>query len=153
MKSFELKVPPAVLVLLSGSMMWFIDRLTAQYKIDWSGQNVTVGLIVVVSFICIVSGIYSFNKAQTTVDPTQPNKASSLVTSGIYQWTRNPMYLGFLLLLLAFSFKLSNPVTIFILPLFIAYMSQFQIKPEERILAQLFGNNYDLYRKQVRRWI
>ncbi len=153
MKSFELKVPPAVLVLLSGSMMWFIDRLTPQFQIGWSGQNVAIGLIVVVAFFCIVSGIYSFNKAQTTVDPTQPNKASSLVTSGIYQWTRNPMYLGFVLLLLAFSFKLSNPVTMFMLPLFIAYMNQFQIKPEERILTQLFGNKYDRYKKQVRRWI
>lgn len=153
MKSLELKIPPALLMLIFGLFMWLIDHWIPQLKVDWIGRNGVAWLVFFGALLCVVLGIYGFKQAQTTVDPTQPQKASSIVTTGIYQWTRNPMYLGFLMMLFAFSIKLSNPLTLLLLPLFVGYMNQFQIKPEEQVLAELFGKEYEQYLKLVRRWV
>jgi protein-S-isoprenylcysteine O-methyltransferase Ste14 len=83
----------------------------------------------------------------------KPDSASSLVVSGIYKYTRNPMYLGFLLVLLGWAAFLSNLAALALLPAFVAYMNRFQIRPEERVLASLFPNDYPAYRAKVRRWI
>ena len=153
MKALELKIPPALLMLIFGFLMWAIDQLLPMYKQVWTWHEWAARSVFLLALFFIVSGIVSFNKARTTVDPTQPQKASSVVTSGIYRLSRNPMYLGFLLMLLAFVFKLANPVTVVMLPLFIGYMNQFQIKPEERALTQLFGVEYVNYQQKVRRWL
>ena len=101
----------------------------------------------------VLSGVISFRLAQTTVDPVHPERASSVVTTGIYRWTRNPMYLGFWLLLLAYAVKLSQPLALLLLPVFIGYMNRFQIIPEEQALERLFGDDYRNYCQRVRRWI
>ena len=82
-----------------------------------------------------------------------PNASSSLVTTGIYTLTRNPMYLGFAMLLLGWGIFLANPVTLLVLPCFIGYMSRFQIVPEERALESRFGPDFHAYRMKVRRWV
>lgn len=153
MKFLELKVPPALLMLIFGFLMWLTDQALPQLQATWPWHEWAARAVFVLAFVLIAAGAYSFRKAKTTVDPTKPQNASSVVTNGIYRVSRNPMYLGFLLMLLAFVFKLENPATALLLPVFILYMNQFQIKPEERALLRLFGQSYASYLNQVRRWI
>jgi protein-S-isoprenylcysteine O-methyltransferase Ste14 len=95
----------------------------------------------------------SFWRARTTVNPINPAATSSLVIGGIYSLTRNPMYLGFLLALVGWATVLSNALAYLLLPAFIFYMNSFQIKPEERALASLFGEEFITYKSRVRRWL
>ena len=153
MKALELKIPPALLMVLAGGLMWVLDHYLPQFKQAWYWHEWAARGVFVLALMPLVAGAISFRKAQTTVDPTRPDKATSVVTGGMYRFTRNPMYLGFLLMLLAFVLKLSNPLTSVMLPLFIMYMNQFQIKPEERALTELFGAEYLAYKERVRRWL
>jgi protein-S-isoprenylcysteine O-methyltransferase Ste14 len=100
-----------------------------------------------------LAGVVGFRRAKTTVNPMHPDSTSSLVVSGIYGYTRNPMYLGFLLILLAWAAALSNVLTLLSLPAFVLYMNYFQILPEERVLASRFPRDYTEYRARVRRWL
>jgi protein-S-isoprenylcysteine O-methyltransferase Ste14 len=97
--------------------------------------------------------VVAFRRAGTTVNPMKPESSSSLVVSGIYAFTRNPMYLGFLFALLAWAIYLSHPAAFLVLPLFVWYMNRFQIEPEERALASLFGEAFTTYAARVRRWL
>lgn len=100
-----------------------------------------------------VLGVLAFRKANTTVDPRVPQQSVSLVVSGIYRYSRNPMYLGFLLWLIGLACYLLSIAAFSLLPLFVWYMNRFQIKPEERFLQQKFGAEYLSYMRQVRRWL
>jgi len=102
--------------------------------------------------VCL-AGVYRFRLARTTVDPRQPGRTSAFVTGGIYGWSRNPMYLGFLLLLLGWGAYIASPVAILIAITFVPYMNRFQIVPEERMLLSMFGDTFVAYANRVRRWI
>ncbi|WP_448556676.1 methyltransferase family protein [Thalassotalea montiporae] len=155
MQTLELKIPPVLLVVISLLLMWltqqllshFAFTLTKDYAVQLAGALLLLGAFV------IFAGVYAFRKAQTTVNPMTPSDASSLVNTGIYRITRNPMYLGFLLMLIAYAVYLQHPLTLIWCGVFVGYMTQFQIKPEERMLNQLFGEPYHDYCTQVRRWI
>jgi protein-S-isoprenylcysteine O-methyltransferase Ste14 len=95
----------------------------------------------------------SFRRVKTTVNPTKPDATSSLVVSGIYKYTRNPMYVGFVLVLLGWAAFLSNLAALALVPVFIVYKNRFQIQPEERVLSSLFPHEYPTYRAKVRRWV
>lgn len=114
----------------------------------WAG----VALIAAGAAVCL-AGVVAFRRARTTVDPTRPEKASSLVRDGVYRFTRNPMYLGFFLLLGGLALLLGNGLALLMAAAFVPYMNHFQIEPEERALARLFGTEFDLYRREVRRWL
>ncbi len=107
----------------------------------------------VIGFAVSIAGVLSFRRAGTTVDPTRPQKASSLVSSGIYRYSRNPMYLGMLLVLIGWGVYLSNIPALLLVPVFVIWMNRFQIRPEQRALTELFGGEFELYRQSVRRWI
>jgi protein-S-isoprenylcysteine O-methyltransferase Ste14 len=100
-----------------------------------------------------LAGLAHFLRARTTINPLKPANASALVTRGIYRFTRNPMYLGLAMLLLAWALYLSNVAALAVLPLFILYINRFQIAPEERALAARFGAEFADYRARVRRWL
>ncbi|WP_432474794.1 methyltransferase family protein [Amphritea sp. HPY] len=110
-------------------------------------------VLVIVGSLIALLGVIEFRKAKTTVDPRTPDKAENLVVSGVYQVSRNPMYLGFLIILLSWAFYLDNGATFLILPIFVAYMSKFQIVPEERYMSAKFGKEFSDYCSKVRRWI
>jgi protein-S-isoprenylcysteine O-methyltransferase Ste14 len=100
-----------------------------------------------------LAGVIAFRASKTTVNPLIPGASSTLVSAGIYRLSRNPMYLGFLLILAAWTVYLSNAVAVLLLPAFVAYMNQFQIKPEERALLAKFGPRFSQYMAAVRRWV
>jgi protein-S-isoprenylcysteine O-methyltransferase Ste14 len=101
----------------------------------------------------IVLGVASFKRAKTTINPMKPESSSSLVISGIYKLSRNPMYLGFLLVLVGWAVLLSNALAFVFVPAFIFYMNRFQIDPEEKALAGKFGQEFLDYKSRVRRWL
>jgi protein-S-isoprenylcysteine O-methyltransferase Ste14 len=96
---------------------------------------------------------FQFRRAGTTVHPTKPQESSVLVVGGIYRVTRNPMYLGVLLILTAWAAWLGNGAAFVLLPCFVAYLNRFQIAPEERALEAHFGDAFAGYRRVVRRWL
>lgn len=152
-KSLQLRVPPLVVVLLSAASMWALARFTAAFgRFSVAGQGWLAALLLLVGLALVVSGIVTFRNARTTVDPTHPKRAAHLVTGGIYRVTRNPMYMGMALWLLAWAVYLGSLLALLFLPLFVTYMNRFQIAPEERLLLRKFGGGYQRYRKRVRRW-
>jgi len=100
-----------------------------------------------------IAGIVEFRRLSTTVNPIRPGEASSIVTGGIYRYTRNPMYVGLACCVLAWGVYLRNYAALSCIVMFVAYMTQFQIKPEERALQEKFGDEYTSYKSRVRRWI
>ncbi len=153
MDALELKVPPPVLALCLALLMWFTSLLVPSVVVPFGVRlGVALALVVIGQSIGI-SGIVSFRRARTTINPVKPSAASSLVTSGVYRVTRNPMYLGLLVTLVAWAVFLSNLVALLAAPLFVLYINRFQINPEERVLSSLFGAEYAVYKEKVRRWL
>ncbi len=153
MSSLELKVPPVLQVIIIAFTMYGLSGLFPNLQVMVLGTNwLAIGLTLV-GIVLAIMGVLAFKKAQTTMNPHTPEKSASLVTSGIYHYTRNPMYLGMLLVLLGWAFYLSNFAALFVLPIFIIYMSRFQIQPEERFMMQNFGDEYRAYVVKVRRWL
>jgi protein-S-isoprenylcysteine O-methyltransferase Ste14 len=149
----NLRIPPVVLVILDAMLMWagaahfprFHFQIPFQGFVGW-----TMGFLGIVA--CAL-GVLEFKRAKTTVNPMKPQSSSALVKSGIYRCTRNPMYLGFLLILMGSAMLIANLVAFLGLPVFVLYMNQFQIKPEERALTSIFGDEFRAYCSSVRRWI
>lgn len=153
MKFLELKVPPVLQVLVIGAAMFGISKILPALQFRVTGSSLLAGGLVILGLAIGIMGVTEFKKAQTTVNPHTPNNATSLVTSGIYQFTRNPMYLGLSLGLLGWALYLSNASAFALLPVFIIYISRFQIQPEEKVMVQKFGDDYQVYTAKVRRWL
>ncbi len=153
MKALEHRIPPPLVMLLTAFAMWQFARLLPRVDVDDTVRLVLAGLFLIDALFCCLAGVYCFRRAHTTVDPLHPDKASRLVTGGIYRVSRNPMYLGFAILLLAWAVFLASPWRLLGVPAFMAFITRFQIRPEERALETLFGEEYRDYQAQVRRWL
>lgn len=153
MPQLELKVPPLLLVVLFALVMWLQASLTPALSFNGAWQVPLAAMIAGIGCVIAIAGVLEFRRAHTTVDPTNPQGSSSVVSHGIYAYSRNPMYVGFLLLLLAVAALLGNALALSWLPLFVAYMNRYQIIPEERVLLANFGADYSAYLARVRRWI
>lgn len=112
-----------------------------------------MGACLAVGLAIGLAGVRSFRSAGTTVNPLKPDGSSALVVNGIFRRTRNPMYLGLLLLLLGWGLYLANPFALLLVVAFPPYMNRFQIRPEERALEAAFGQAFTEYRRRVRRWL
>jgi protein-S-isoprenylcysteine O-methyltransferase Ste14 len=148
-----LKLPPAALVVIMAALMWVASVATPTFYFSLPAKLPSAVILALIGALICVSAVVSFRRAKTTVNPMKPNSTSSLVVSGIYRYTRNPMYLGFLLALAGWAVFLSNLAAVAFLPVFVAYISRFQIQPEERVLASLFPHEYPEYQAKVRRWV
>jgi protein-S-isoprenylcysteine O-methyltransferase Ste14 len=149
----ELKIPPLALVVIVAALMWCTRSATPDFDLPFSSDLMVPAALAILGALTCLAGVVAFRRARTTVNPLQPNTTSSLVVSGIYRYTRNPMYLGFLLLLMAWALALSNLPAIVLLPVFVLYMNRCQIMPEERMLTSRFEQDYARYRAKVRRWL
>ena len=151
--SLEAKVPPPAITVAAAVIMWGISRLAPQVAMA-SGTRLALSVaILVVGVAFSVAGVLSFRRARTTLNPTKPDEASSLVRTGVYRVTRNPMYLGLLFVLVAWAVFLSSAWAVLGVAGFVLYMSRFQIAPEERALSHRFGSEYASYKVSVRRWL
>lgn len=130
-----------------------ITRAAPVFEFAFPARLICAMGAVIIGVAVVGMGVFSFRMAKTTVNPMKPDSSSALVVSGIYRLTRNPMYLGFLWILLGWGIFLSNALAFLVLPAFVFYMNHFQIEPEERALTRLFGPAFVTYRTRVRRWI
>jgi protein-S-isoprenylcysteine O-methyltransferase Ste14 len=147
-------MPPLALVGLLAALMWLCARAVPQAALPLPWHSPVCAAIAVAGLVLCALGILPFRRAGTTVDPTRPERASQLVTTGIYSMTRNPMYLGMLLLIVAWGTWLANAVGLILGPLaFVLYIDRVQIPREERALAAAFGADYAGYASRVRRWL
>ncbi len=153
MRSLELKLPPVALTLLLGGLMWATTLIGPDFGFTLPGRLIVAAGLAAAGMVIAVLGVLSFRRAKTTVNPLHPETVSALVASGIYQLTRNPMYLGLLLMLLGEAVFLANGLT-FIFPIaYVPVMNRLQIIPEERALAARFGSGFADYKSKVRRWL
>lgn len=152
-RALELRVPPVAVTLLSAFVMWAVSGYSQSLRVPLTVRAGTAALLAVLGLGIIVAGALSFRTMHTTVNPMTPGAASALVVSGVYRYTRNPMYLGMALILLGWAAFLTSALSVIVLPVFVAYLTRFQIVPEERALALEFGADYAAYRAAVRRWV
>ena len=153
MTNLENKIPPPLVMLMFGALMWGMSFIGPEFS---DGQLTTTVLAPVLFLLGLgvsLAGVYQFRKSATTVNPLRPDKASSLVTGGVFRFTRNPMYLGMLMWLLAWSLFLNAWTSLLGILLFFFFITRFQIEPEERAMRGLFGTEFELYQSEVRRWI
>ena len=151
MNKFKNKIPPTILTLLFLVFNYILSFNSLKIEIPYKYFFTT--LLFILGLYIIFRSSRLFAKSKTSIDPLRPFKSTSLITNDIYKYSRNPMYFGYLLILLSSSVYLGNVISIIIIPLFIFIINFIQIIPEEETLKDLFGPNYDEYLSKVRRWI
>jgi protein-S-isoprenylcysteine O-methyltransferase Ste14 len=145
--------PPLPLALALLPAMWLISRTWPVPGFDFGARSVLAVTLGSAGLGLCGAAVASFRRAKTTVDPTRPERASSLVDGGVFAYSRNPMYVGFALVLLGWALWLGSAVALAVPPAFVAYLDRVQVPQEERALAAAFGEAYADYRRRVRRWI
>jgi protein-S-isoprenylcysteine O-methyltransferase Ste14 len=133
--------------------MWGVQTAWPGLGVALPGRWWLGGLVALAGGFVALAGVVDFRRARTTVDPTRPEAASALVTTGVYAQTRNPMYVGFVLALAGWGVALAHPVAALLVPGLAAYLHRFQILPEERALKAAFGDAFAAYAARVRRWV
>jgi len=149
----DLRVPPPAVAALLALIGWAATRVWPALVVDgpWRWP---VGLTALAMGVaCDLSGLWAFRRHRTTINPMNPQATRALVRSGIYRYTRNPMYLGLAFLLTAWSALLGSPWAGLSVPVFVAWIGRFQIAPEERALRRHFGEAHVRYCREVRRWL
>ena len=150
----HLKIPPPIVALIGILLIFLSKDYVLILYLHPHLQNTLSILFLIIGFVIIFLATKEFKKSETTVNPMKPETSTSLVTSGIFKYTRNPMYLGLAFILLASCFYFSSLLGIIIyVPLFIFYITVFQIIPEEESMKSLFNDEYLNYCSKVRRWI
>ena len=152
-KRLELKVPPPVYAFLCALLMKGCSDWLPQYSIHLPFAKVFAPLLVGLGLSVTVAGVHAIKKAQSTINPMKPYTTITVVDSGVYGVTRNPIYVGMLIVLEGWAVHLQNIVAFLMVVLFVAAVTQFQIRPEERILEERFGDEYIDYRRRVPRWL
>ena len=149
--NIKTKFPPPLVALTFGFLINYTKNIFP--KIEIKNEIIFGSFMIISGLIIILSAIILFKKYQTTISPLNPSNATKLITDGIYKFSRNPMYLGLLLVLVGISIILNLTGGFFFILLFILYMNLFQIIPEENAMVDLFKDEFLDYKKNVRRWI
>jgi protein-S-isoprenylcysteine O-methyltransferase Ste14 len=153
MNRLDNRVPPPALAMATGAAMgaaaWFTPATDLPVVLRYGAP----AMLLLLSALFGAPAFAAFARAGTTINPVRIENASALVTGGIYRVTRNPMYVSLTGLLLALAVGLARPWLLLCPLLFAAYITRFQIMPEERAMATKFGEAYAAYRSRVRRWL
>ncbi len=148
-----MKIPPIVQILAMGALAWGLSQYVPAWKFGGAPVLVLSAIFVLAGVGLLAVALNIFRIHDTTFDPLDPSKAENLVVTGVYRFTRNPMYLGLAFLLLAWCLYLGDVVAFISIPIFVVAMNELQIKAEEAALLNKFGEQYAQYRMRVRRWI
>jgi protein-S-isoprenylcysteine O-methyltransferase Ste14 len=147
------RVPPPLWTLIFGVAMWALNHYSPLLTIIPEPWNLLGWRLMIIAAVPPVAAFLQFWRANTTINPVNPEATSTLVTTGAYAWTRNPMYLGLSILLLGWAIRLGT-LSPFVGPLLFApLIARVQIRPEEYALRMRFGKDYDHYCQRVNRWI
>lgn len=149
----ENRIPPPAIALLCALLMWLAAPYLPTFAPADALRSGLAATFLIAGIAVATAGVVSFRGARTTVNPLRPDTASALVVAGIYRYSRNPMYLGMALALFAWALWLARPGLLLGVLLFVLYMNRFQIAPEERAMARLFGDDFTRYCTRVRRWL
>jgi protein-S-isoprenylcysteine O-methyltransferase Ste14 len=153
MQALELKIPPPAVAVLVAGAMWGISLVAPSLEVP-AFIRVAAAITLALAGVAVsLAGVISFRRAGTTTNPMKPETASAFICSGIYKATRNPMYVGLLLVLVAWAIFLSTAWALLGPLALVLYLNRFQIAPEERVLSALFGTDYTAYKSRVRRWL
>jgi len=147
------KIPPPIVLLIFVLLMWSVARFVNAWQFTMPAQFTISLILLSLGFLVTIAAVVGFRGAATTVNPLAPEKATSLVTSGVFRFSRNPMYLGMLLVLLAWFLYLGSLLNLTLVFFFVLFMVRFQIEPEEQAMQKLFGTAYTDYQSHVRRWL
>jgi protein-S-isoprenylcysteine O-methyltransferase Ste14 len=148
----ELKVPPVLVFLSFAIVMYLVSLFLPVGFFDFFGRFILAKILLLCAGLIGLVSLFQFFRNKTTVDPMNPEKVNQLVTSGLYKYSRNPMYLALLMVLLALGLYLGNAFNTLVAAGFVGYMNRFQIIPEERILLARFGKDFKSYQIATRRW-
>ena len=152
MGGLELKVPPPFVALIACVLMWLSNHIIGGGFVY--GTALYAGVILMAAgFVLAFAGLRTLIGNCTTPSPIKIDRAKKLVTSGLYQISRNPMYLGMVIVLIGLAVVFGNPWLLAGPLAFALYINRFQIKPEEQMMAAKFGSDYSAYKNRVRRWI
>lgn len=147
------RVPPAVVLAACALLMALAARMVPELRIEFPGRAPVAALVMLLGGTVSLLGVCEFRRARTTSNPLHPDAATALVDTGIYAWSRNPMYLGFATALLGWALFLAHPLPLLVVPGFVLWMNRYQIEREERALRALFGEAFDEYCARVGRWL
>ena len=151
--SLDLKIPPPFLFLVIAIAMGVASQFTPRAAFDPNVRVPAAFVLVAAGLACGALALLKFRAADTTPDPIKIDAASTLVTDGIYAYSRNPMYLGLTIMLIGWAVFLAAPYAGIGAAAFVIYLTQYQILPEERMLTRKFGGSYRAYQAKVRRWL
>jgi protein-S-isoprenylcysteine O-methyltransferase Ste14 len=150
--NIDARIPPPVVAAACGAAMWALDRYVdvARFQAAWLAPAAMA--LLAAGLLLAGAAVASFIAARTSINPLKPANASRLITTGVFRFSRNPIYLADLMLLAAFAAWLGNGLNVAVLAAFVCYINRFQIAPEERALMERFGDDYAAYCARVRRW-
>lgn len=148
----KLKLPPVLVFMVFSLLMYVLSAFLPFGDFGFFGKGVLIWVLVGSGILVGLVTVVQFLILKTTIDPRTPSKTTKLVTNGIYGFSRNPMYLALLMLLLAWGLWLGNAFNTLLVAGFVGYMNKFQIIPEEEALTRIFGKEFRQYCTQVRRW-
>ena len=152
-QALELRIPPPVVAALIAGAMWGVSVVAPVIDVPGPVRTVVAAILALAGGVFAIWGLFAFHLARTTVNPMKPEATSSLVRSGVYRFSRNPMYVGLLSVLVGWAVYLASAWLLIGPVAFVLYMNRFQIAPEERALSALFGAEYADYTSKVRRWL
>ena len=145
------KIPPPIIALVCALGILFSKPFFREYS-NVNNSSISI-LFFLIGIACFFFAIKLFKKHNTTISPLKPEKATSLIVSGIYMYSRNPMYLGMLFILISTSIRFNIIGGIISISTFIVYITKFQIIPEEEQLKRIFGEKFLNYKKKTRMWL
>ena len=145
------KIPPPIIALVMIGLIYLSSLLIVPTTFNY--QNSLSILVLIMGLACVLPSFRLFARYETTISPLTPSDTAALVTEGMYRYSRNPMYLGLLLLTIASTIWFGAWLGIIINIVFIFLINFLQIIPEEEALLTIFGEEYEEYKKNVRRWI
>lgn len=148
-----IRIPPVMLCVICGVICWVAAILLPILTLSVSILNAAGWLFMLLGISTLAASVTAFLRARTTVDPISPDKATKLVTGGLYRFSRNPMYLAMLTMLLGAAGIIGNVASFLGPALFMASITLLQIRPEETALKAVFGEEYFAYQSRVRRWL
>jgi protein-S-isoprenylcysteine O-methyltransferase Ste14 len=149
----EHRIPPPIVVLIVASAMWVMAGRSQIWPAPTTLHLSISVILLVIGIGVALSAVVSFRRASTTVNPLKPETSTSLVSTGIFARSRNPMYLGMLISLVGWAVYLASFLALLGPLLFGLYITRFQIIPEEKAMQSLFGAEFERYSEQVRRWL
>lgn len=153
MPNLDNRIPPPLIAASAVLLIGLLSFLPGHFPLPYGLRIALMIVLFAMGILLGIGGVIAFKRAQTTVNPLKPETASTLVVGGVYQYSRNPMYTGLALWLVAWALYLDSVIALAGVAVFVSYMTRFQIKPEERAMQALFGAQFELYKARVRRWL